>query len=61
MNKSVLLDWNSTQQNNSIDIPVPGGMDNTCTMYEFSVVARNELAIGDPGTVTGGFPIGRCI
>ena len=49
-------------QENFLEIRLPdGSMDSTCTLYEFSVVASNELATGDPGNVTGGFPIGMLV
>ena len=51
--------WNRTgYADTTLLISALGELADECTVYTFTVVARNELADGVPGTVTGGFPIG---
>lgn len=51
--------WNqSSITTTSIEIRASAGQVQ-CTVYAFTVLGNNKLANGPPGTVIGGFPIGK--
>lgn len=51
------VNWNRTgYTDTSLQIRASEGLAE-CAVYTFTVVARNELADGEAGSVTGGFPI----
>ena len=55
---NTMEDWNQTITTNSLEIRASGGQVQ-CTAYAFTVLGNNQLADGPPGTVIGGFPIGK--
>ena len=51
--------WNRSSWKDTSLLFMSSGGRSECRQYTFTVLANNGLSDGDPGRVSGGFPIGK--